>query len=127
MTRQTITVDIAPGKYPIKRLNLTQGDIGRQLGVYVKQNGIPLDCSAYTVELYVLKPDWNYFSSLVTVDAIEHNLITWETFQQETLLAGECFAQIRIKQGQVNVGTANFVEYIESSPNRSHNITDQNY
>lgn len=124
MTRQTITVDIAPGKDPVKRLNLTQGDIGRPLGVYIKQNGTPLDCSAYTVEFCISKPDGNFFTGIATVDATEHNLITWETFEQETPLAGECFAQIRIKQGQVNVGAANFVEYIESSPNRSHNITD---
>ena len=118
MTRQTITVDIVPGKDPVKRLNMTQGDIGRSLGVYIKQNGTPLDCSAYTVELYVLKPDGNYFSSLVTVDATEHNLITWNTAQQETPLFGECAAQIRIRQGTNNIGTAEFVEYIEKSPNQ---------
>lgn len=118
MQRQTIEVDIVPGKGPVKRLAATQGDIGRQLGVYVKQNGIPLDCSAYTVELYVLKPDGNYFSSLVTVDATESNLITWNTAQQETPLFGECAAQIRIRQGTINIGTAEFVEYIEKSPNQ---------
>ena len=118
MTRQTITVDIAPGKDPVKRLSLTQGDIGRQLGVYIKQNDAVLDCSGYTAELYVLKPDGNYFSSLLTIDATEHNLITWETAEQETPLAGECAAQIRIRQGTINIGTAEFVEYIEESPNQ---------
>lgn len=118
MQRQTIEADIVPGKGPVKRLAATQGDIGRQLGVYVKQNGIPLDCSAYTVELYVLKPDGNYFSSLVTVDPNESNLITWGTAQQETPLDGECAAQIRIRQGTINIGTAEFVEYIEKSPNQ---------
>lgn len=118
MTRQTITVDIAPGKDPVKRLSMTQGDIGRQLGVYIKQNDAVLDCSGYTAKLYVLKPDGNYFSSLLTIDATEHNLITWETAQQETPLAGECAAQIRIRQGTINIGTAEFVEYIEKSPNQ---------
>jgi len=117
MTRQTITVDIAPGKDPVKRLNLTQGDIGRPLGVYIKQNDAVLDCSGYTAELYVLKPDGNYFSSLLTVDETETNLITWETARQETPLFGECAAQIRIRQGTINIGTAEFVEYIEKSPN----------
>ena len=118
MTRQTITVDIAPGKDPVKRLNLTQGDIGRPLGVYIKQNNAVLDCSGYTAELYVLKPDGNYFSSLLTVDETETNLITWNTVQQETPLFGECAAQIRIRQGTINIGTAEFVEYIEKSPNQ---------
>lgn len=118
MTRQTITVDIAPGKDPVKRLNLTQGDIGRPLGVYIKQNDAPLDCSAYTAELYVLKPDGNYFSTLLTVDPTVNNLITWATAAQETPLAGECAAQIRIRQGTINIGTAEFVEYIEKSPNQ---------
>jgi hypothetical protein len=118
MTRQTITVDIAPGKDPVKRLSLTQGDIGRQLGVYIKQNDAVLDCSGYTAELYVLKPDGNYFSSILTVDETETNLITWETARQETPLAGECAAQIRIRQGTTNIGTAEFVEYIEESPNQ---------
>jgi len=118
MTRQTITVDIAPGKDPVKRLSMTQGDIGRQLGVYIKQNDAVLDCSGYTAELYVLKPDGNYFSSLLTVDETETNLITWKTARQETPLAGECAAQIRIRQGTTNIGTAEFVEYIEKSPNQ---------
>ena len=118
MTRQTITVDIAPGKDPVKWLRLTQGDIGRPLGVYIKQNDVALDCTTYTAELYVLKPDGNYFSTLLRIDGVETNLIKWETAEQETPLAGECAAQIRIRKDTVNVGTAEFVEYIEESPNQ---------
>ena len=57
MDRQTITVDIAPGSGPIQRIRLSQGDIGRQLGVYIIQNGAAVDCSGYSAHLYVLKPD----------------------------------------------------------------------
>ena len=118
MTRQTITVDIAPGKDPVKWLRLTQGDIGRPLGVYIKQNDVALDCTTYTAELYVLKPDGNYFSTLLRIDGVETNLIKWETAEQETPLAGECAAQIRIRKDTVNVGTAEFIEYVEESPNQ---------
>ena len=116
MERQTITVDIAPGNNQIQRLKSSQGDIGRPLGVYITQNGVALDCSAYTADLYILKPDGNYFTATATVDATEHNLITWETAKQETPVAGDCAAQIRILSNGDDVGTARFVEYVEASP-----------
>ena len=116
MTRQTITVDLTPGKDPIKRLCVTQGDIGRPLGVYIKQDGTDIDCSDFTVELFVLKSDGNYYTATVEVDSDESNLIIWDTAEQETILSGDCPAQIRISDGSVNIGTAEFVEYVEQSP-----------
>jgi hypothetical protein len=116
MERQIITVDIAPGYNKVERLKSSQGDIGRPLGVYITQNGTALDCSAYTADLYILKPDGNFFTGTATVDATEHNLITWETAKQETPVAGDCAAQIRILNNGDDIGTARFVEYVEASP-----------
>ena len=116
MERQTITVDIAPGNNQIQRLKSSQGDIGRPLGVYIIQNGVALDCSAYTADLYIIKPDGNFFTGTATVDATEHNLITWKTAKQETPVAGDCAAQIRILSNGDDIGTARFVEYVEASP-----------
>lgn len=118
MDRQTITVDISPGKNPIKRLCVTQGDKGRPLGVYITKDGSAFDLTGYSAELYVLKPDKNYYSAVVNVDSDENNLVVWATAEQETPLEGECLAQIRIRQGDLNVGTADFIEYVEKSPNQ---------
>lgn len=116
MERQIITVDISPQKGIIPRLKVSQGDIGRPLGVNIIQDGVALDCSAYTADLYVLKSDGNYFVSTVTVDSTETNLIKWNTAEQETIVSGECAAQIRITHGEEDIGTARFVEYVEASP-----------
>lgn len=113
MDRQTITVDIAPGSGPIQRIRLSQGDIGRQLGVYIIQNGAAVDCSGYSAHLYVLKPDKNYYEKTCSISS---NLISWETAEQETPLAGECKAQIRITANGMDIGTANFIEAIEATP-----------
>lgn len=113
MDRQTITVDIAPGSGPIQRIRLSQGDIGRQLGVYIIQNGAAVDCSGYSAHLYVLKPDKNYYEKTCSISS---NLISWETAEQETPLAGECKAQIRITASGQDIGTANFIEAIEATP-----------
>lgn len=113
MERQTITVDIAPGSGPIQRIRLSQGDIGRQLGVYIIQNGAAVDCSGYSAHLYVLKPDKNYYEKTCSISS---NLISWETAEQETPLAGECKAQIRITANGMDIGTANFIEAIEATP-----------
>ncbi len=113
MERQTITVDIAPGSGPIQRIRLSQGDIGRQLGVYIIQNGAAVDCSGYSAHLYVLKPDGNYYERTCSISS---NLITWTTAAQETPLAGECKAQIRITASGQDIGTANFIEAIEATP-----------
>ena len=112
MERQTITVDIAPGAYAEQRLRVSQGDIGRPLGVYVTQNGEVMSLSGHVATLYVAKPDGNYYTKLCTISG---NLITWDTGEQETPLAGELQAQIRITKSGVNVGTARFVEYVEQS------------
>lgn len=116
MERQTITVDIAPGNSQVERLGASQGDIGRPLGVYIIQNGVALDCSAYSAELYILKPDGKFYTTQATVDSTETNLIKWETAKQETPVAGACAAQIRITAGDDDIGTARFVEFVEASP-----------
>ena len=116
MERQTIKVDIIPGKGQVQRLNVAQGDIGRPLGVYITKNGNALDCSEYVADLYVLKPDGNYYVVNATVDSTTTNLIYWTTGEQETPVSGECEAQIRIMQDDEDIGTACFVEYVEESP-----------
>lgn len=112
MERQTITVDIAPGAYAEQRLRVSQGDIGRPLGVYVTQNGEAMSLSGHVATLYVAKPDGNYYTTRCTING---SLITWDTGEQETPLAGELQAQIRITKSGVNVGTARFVEFVEQS------------
>ena len=114
MDRQIITVDIAPGSNAQQRLLVAQGDIGRPLGVRVIQNGAPLDCSDYSAFLYVLKPDHNYYECTCTVE--DDSLICWETAEQETPVAGECLAAIRIMDQDHDIGTATFVEFVEASP-----------
>lgn len=114
MDRQIITVDIAPGSNAQQRLMVSQGDIGRPLGVRVIQNGAPLDCSDYSAFLYVLKPDHNYYECTCTVE--DDSLICWETAEQETPVAGECLAAIRIMDQDTDIGTATFVEFVEASP-----------
>lgn len=114
MDRQIITVDIAPGSNAQQRLLVAQGDIGRPLGVRVIQNGAPLDCSDYSAFLYVLKPDHNYYECTCTVE--DDSLICWETAEQETPVAGECLAAIRIMDQDTDIGTATFVEFVEASP-----------
>ena len=116
MERQVITVDIAPGNSQVERLGSSQGDIGRPMGVYVIQNGVALDCSAYSAELYILKPDGKFYTTQATVDATEKNLIKWVTALQETPVAGACAAQIRIAAGDEDIGTARFVEFVEAAP-----------
>lgn len=113
MDRQIITVDIAPGSLPTQRLRVSQGDVGRPLGVQITQNGQLMDCSGYSAHLYVLKPDKNYYEGVCTVSG---SLITWSTAEQETPIAGECLAEIRISKSGVNVGVACFAEYVEASP-----------
>lgn len=113
MDRQTITVDIAPEGYADHRLKVSQYDVGRPLGVYIKQGGTDLDCSGYTAQLYLYKPDRTNIEKLCTIAG---NLITWDTAEQETIVAGICVAEIRIREGNRNVGTANFTIWVEESP-----------
>ena len=113
MDRQTITVDIAPEGYADHRLKVSQYDVGRPLGVYIKQDGANLDCSGYTAQLYLYKPARTNIEKLCTISG---NLITWDTAEQETIVAGICVAEIRIREGSRNVGTANFTIWVEESP-----------
>lgn len=112
MERQTITVDITPEGYAGKRLKVSQFDVDRPLGVYIEQDGEPLDCSAYTAQLFISKPDKTRYERVCTIDG---NLVMWETKEQETIVAGICIAEIRITDNGRNVGTANFTEWVEES------------
>lgn len=116
MTRQIITVDIAPEVQSDRCLKVSQYDVGRPLGVYIVRAGEPVDCSGYTAQLYVFKPDRTYYEHECEIAPEATSLVTWETAEQETVYAGACLAEIRIMQDGVNVGTANFVEWIEESP-----------
>lgn len=116
MTRQIITVDIAPEVQSDRRLKVSQYDVGRPLGVYIVRAGEPVDCSGYTAQLYVFKPDRTYYETECEIAPEATSLVTWETGEQETVYAGACLAEIRIMQDGVNIGTANFVEWIEESP-----------
>lgn len=116
MTRQIITVDIAPEVQSDRRLKVSQYDVGRPLGVYIVRNGEPVDCSGYTAQLYVFKPDRTYYEHDCEIAPEATSLVTWETGEQETVYAGACLAEIRIMQDGINIGTANFVEWIEESP-----------
>lgn len=97
----------------MKRLEVTQNDAGRPLGVYITRDGSPFDCSDYTVELQLLRPDKSHYTANVSIDSVIPNLAYWETAEEETAVPGECLAQIRLKDGAVDVGTSAFTYNIE--------------
>lgn len=116
MTRQIITVDIAPEEQGNRRLAVSQYDTGRPLGVRIARSGEPVDCSEYTVRLYIYKPDRTYYEAEIAADPSDSSLIIWETDEQQVAAAGACIAEIRLSDDGVSVGTANFAIWVEGSP-----------
>lgn len=107
-----INVDLSPGSAP-GVLNVSQNDSGRPLGVKLFLNGAAFTLTGYGATVETLKPDGN----LVTIaGTVSGNMVTWSTTEQQTAVAGKCMSEVRITDGSADIGSANFILMVESSP-----------
>ena len=111
---ETIRVDLIPGKVaPV--CYASQFDAGRQIKIELLSNGQPHTLAGTeTVTLNERKMD----GCIVTAE-LQNNggtFVILETTEQMTAVAGACLCELQIEEGDVKIGTANFLMFIEDSP-----------
>ena len=111
---ETIKVDLIPGKVaPV--CYASQFDAGRQIKIELLSNGQPHTLAGTeTVTLNERKMD----GCVVTAELTNNGgtFVILETTEQMTAVAGACLCELQIEDGDVKIGTANFLMFIEDSP-----------
>lgn len=111
---QTIKLDLVPGK-SVPICNASQFDVGRQTKIELTNNGQPFTLSgSETVTFVERKMD----GCIVTAELTNNGgtFVILETTEQMTAVAGACLCELQIEEGDVKIGTANFLMFIEDSP-----------
>lgn len=117
MSNYTFTLNMIPNTGTPVVVNLSQGDIGRELTFKLVEGSDPnitiaTDASAITIE--GLKPSGLGFTETCT--ATSGNTITVSTTEAMTQESGMIPAEVRFVAGTKDLGTANIIFAIEESP-----------
>lgn len=123
MSNYNFTLNMIPNTGTPVVVNLSQGDIGRELTFKLVEGSDPnitiaTDASAITIE--GLKPSGLGFSESCT--ATSGNTITVSTTEAMTQESGMIPAEVRFTAGTKDLGTANIIFAIEESPHPAGTI-----
>lgn len=120
-----IYLNMEPGTPPLV-LHVSEGDIGREISLTLISGGteyvIP---SGAEITLEMVKADGHGTTINCTYNGAE---VTFKTTEQSTLRAGKAIAELRITDGESDLGTANFFIAVEPRPiNADTDQTDSSY
>lgn len=115
---QTIQLDINPSFYSKNPIHLSQYDIiqgGARIELRDAGNPYTIPEGA-TVSIEGSKPDGTAFAYDDKCEIINENTVILSITQQMTAVSGRVVCELRIKQGDDNIGTCNFWLIIEKAP-----------
>ena len=117
MSNYTFTLNMIPNTGTPVVVNLSQGDIGRELTFKLVEGSDPnitIATDATTITIEGTKPSGLGFTEACT--ATSDNTITVSTTEAMTQESGMIPAEIRFTQGTTDIGTANFILAVEKTP-----------
>lgn len=115
MGRNTIVIDVDPGCGLVNRLNVPLFSQGDPLGVYIVNNGAPVDCSNLSPKMNVKTSLGEYLIITPDVDSKEKNLICWTASKPETRVEGENEFHLFFSRNPI-VRDVYFFENVQSLP-----------
>lgn len=119
---QTRNVEITPGKGEPVVINVSQGDIGREITLNLKDGSGWFDLTGCTAKLAGIKPSGLGF----TVDGVvSGHAVTITTVKLMTAEYGHIACELKITKTGITVGTANMILAVEKDPH-PENTTDGN-
>lgn len=105
---------VPDGVHPV--VHVSQGDIGRQFQLLLFDGNVAYSMPAgTTAQVDGVKPDGHAFSYTDCV-SVSGNVVTVTTKQQMTIVAGRVTCEIRFTKNGNDIGTLNFLMYVEQSP-----------
>lgn len=119
---QTRNVEITPGKGEPVVINVSQGDIGREITLNLKDGSGWLDLTGCTAKLAGIKPSGLGF----TVDGVvSGHAVTITTVKLMTAEYGHIACKLKITKTGITIGTANMILAVEKDPH-PESTTDGN-
>lgn len=119
---QTRNVEITPGKGEPVVINVSQGDIGREITLNIKDGSGWFDLTGCTAKLAGIKPSGLGF----TVDGVvSGHAVTITTVKLMTAEYGHIACELKIIKTGITIGTANMILAVEKDPH-PENTTDGN-
>ena len=119
---QTRNVEITPGKGEPVVINVSQGDIGREITLNIKDGSGWFDLTGCTAKLAGIKPSGLGF----TVDGVvSGHAVTITTVKLMTAEYGHIACELKITKTGITIGTANMILAVEKDPH-PENTTDGN-
>lgn len=119
---QTRNVEITPGKGEPVVINVSQGDIGREITLNLKDGSGWFDLTGCTAKLAGIKPSGLGF----TVDGVvSGHAVTITTVKLMTAEYGHIACELKIIKTGITIGTANMILAVEKDPH-PENTTDGN-
>lgn len=119
---QTRNVEITPGKGEPVVINVSQGDIGREITLNLKDGSGWFDLTGCTAKLAGIKPSGLGF----TVDGVvSGHAVTITTVKLMTAEYGHIACELKITKTGITIGTANMILAVEKDPH-PENTTDGN-
>lgn len=111
---ETNRLDIVPGKIaPV--IHTSQYDVGRVFRFYLYDGTSPFTLNgSETVTCSIRKTDGNIV--ILNVDNTADNYVDVVTTEQSTACAGQNICELRIEDGDTNIGTMDFILQVESDP-----------
>lgn len=119
---QTRNVEITPGKGEPVVINVSQGDIGREITLNLKDGSGWFDLTGCTAKLAGIKPSGLGF----TVDGVvSGHAVTITTVKLMTAEYGHIACELKITKTGITIGTANMILAVEKDPH-PESTTDGN-
>ena len=119
---QTRNVEITPGKGEPVVINVSQGDIGREITLNLKDGSGWFDLTGCTAKLAGIKPSGLGF----TVDGVvSGHAVTITTVKLMTAEYGHIACELKIIKTGITIGTANMILAVEKDPH-PESTTDGN-
>lgn len=119
---QTKNVEITPGKGEPVVINVSQGDIGREITLNLKDGSGWFDLTGCTAKLAGIKPSGLGF----TVDGVvSGHAVTITTVKLMTAEYGHIACELKIIKTGITIGTANMILAVEKDPH-PESTTDGN-
>ena len=111
---ETNRLDIVPGKIaPV--IHTSQYDVGRVFRFYLYDGTSPFTLiGSETVTCSIRKTDGNIV--ILSVENTASNYVDIVTTEQATACAGQNICELRIEDGEINIGTMDFILQVESDP-----------
>lgn len=114
---QTKNIEITPGKGEPVVIHVSQGDVGREITLNVKDGSGWYDLAGCSAVLAGIKPSGLGFTANASLSGHAATIVTDEIMTSEY---GNIACELKVAKGTTKIGTANMILAVEKDPHPDH-------